>query len=127
MVLPCQVGFQETGYARAEDSLDHPQHTIFALPLDNPEVGLVAMHHPERSRKHDMKVIQKMVAMPMTIQNKARQQGIYESIHHDLLVDFRNCEFGSMNITHLFPQDKGFANIQQGYDHTKTGEEHSAL
>lgn len=75
-----------------------------------------AMHHPEIFSKHDMEVIQKMMAMPRTIENKSRQQGIYESIHRDLLVAFGNWEFDPMNITNPFPTNEGAVHIWQGYE-----------
>ncbi|KAL5206144.1 hypothetical protein ABZP36_034353 [Zizania latifolia] len=77
--------------------------------------SVAAMRHPEIFSKHDMKVLQKMMEMPV-IENKSRQQGIYESIHHDLLVAFGNWEFDPMNITNLFPQNEGSVHIWQGYE-----------
>ncbi|ONM42310.1 alpha/beta-Hydrolases superfamily protein [Zea mays] len=73
-----------------------------------------AMHHPEIFSKHDMEVLQKMMAMPRTIENKSRQQGIYESIHRDLLVAFGTWEFDPMNVTNPFPQNEGSVHIWQG-------------
>ncbi|KAG2614896.1 hypothetical protein PVAP13_3NG017300 [Panicum virgatum] len=75
-----------------------------------------AMHHPEIFSKHDMEVLQKMMAMPRTIVNKSRQQGTYESIHRDLLVAFGRWEFDPMNITNPFPQNEGSVHIWQGYE-----------
>lgn len=75
-----------------------------------------AMHHPEIFSKHDMEVIQKMMAMPRIIENKSRQQGISESIHRDLLVAFGNWEFDPMNITNPFPTNEGSVHIWQGYE-----------
>jgi len=49
-------------------------------------------------------------------QNKSRQQGIYESIHRDLLVAFGSWEFDPMNITNPFPQNEGSVHIWQGYE-----------
>ena len=49
-------------------------------------------------------------------QNKSRQQGIYESIHRDLLVAFGNWEFDPMNITNPFPTNEGSVHIWQGYE-----------
>ncbi|GJN28295.1 hypothetical protein PR202_gb16403 [Eleusine coracana subsp. coracana] len=62
-----------------------------------------AMRNPEIFSKHDVEVLQKMMAMPRTIENKSRQQGIYESIHRDLLVAFGSWEFDPMNVTNPFP------------------------
>ncbi|RLN30490.1 uncharacterized protein C2845_PM05G05400 [Panicum miliaceum] len=74
-----------------------------------------ALHHPEIFSKHDMEVLQKMMAMPRTMENKSRQQGTYESIHRDLLVAFGRWEFDPMNITNPFPQNEGSVHIWQGY------------
>jgi pimeloyl-ACP methyl ester carboxylesterase len=49
-------------------------------------------------------------------QNKSRQQGVYESIHRDLLVAFGNWEFDPMNITNPFPTNEGAVHIWQGYE-----------
>ncbi|KAF8707072.1 hypothetical protein HU200_030301 [Digitaria exilis] len=75
-----------------------------------------AMHHPEIFSKHDMEVLQKMMAMPRTIENKSRQQGTSESIHRDLLVAFGSWEFDPMNITNPFSQNEGSVHIWQGYE-----------
>ncbi|EAY82278.1 hypothetical protein EE612_057834 [Oryza sativa] len=74
-----------------------------------------AMRHPEIFSKHDLEVLQKMMAMPL-IENKSRQQGIYESTHRDLLVAFGKWEFDPMNITNPFPQNEGSVHIWQGYE-----------
>ncbi|KAG2623026.1 hypothetical protein PVAP13_3KG030200 [Panicum virgatum] len=75
-----------------------------------------AMHHPEIFSKHDLEVLQKMMTMPRTMENKSRQQGTYESIHRDLLVAFGRWEFDPMNITDPFPQNEGSVHIWQGYE-----------
>ncbi|KAK3118409.1 hypothetical protein QOZ80_9BG0698640 [Eleusine coracana subsp. coracana] len=75
-----------------------------------------AMRNPEIFSKHDVEVLQKIMAMPRTIENKSRQQGIYESIHRDLLVAFGSWEFDPMNVTNPFPENEGSVHIWQGYE-----------
>jgi len=56
--------------------------------------------------------------IPATYQflNKARQQGVFESLHRDLIVAFGNWEFDPMNISNPFPHNDGNVHIWQGYD-----------
>ncbi|KAJ3671333.1 hypothetical protein LUZ60_007412 [Juncus effusus] len=75
-----------------------------------------ASHDPGIFSKPDLDVLQKFMSSPLLTENKARQQGIYESIHRDLLVMFGNWEFDPMNITNPFPQNEGSVHIWQGYE-----------
>ncbi|KAJ3703572.1 hypothetical protein LUZ61_007277 [Rhynchospora tenuis] len=63
----------------------------------------------------DLKVLQKLLSSGLIIENKSRQQGIYESIHRDLRVMFGNWEFDPMNITNPFTQNEGSVHLWQGY------------
>ncbi|KAF3321783.1 Alpha/beta hydrolase family [Carex littledalei] len=65
--------------------------------------------------KSDLEVLQKLLSSHSFTENKSRQQGIYESIHRDLLVMFGNWEFDPMNITDPFPQNEGSVHLWQGY------------
>ncbi|XP_020111612.1 uncharacterized protein LOC109726442 [Ananas comosus] len=74
-----------------------------------------ATMHPDIFSKQDKEIFQKIMAMPMlTTENKARQQGEYESIHRDYLIAFGTWEFDPMNITNPFPNNEGSVHLWQG-------------
>ncbi|XXG65019.1 hypothetical protein AAC387_Pa05g2825 [Persea americana] len=52
---------------------------------------------------------------PPTTEDKARQQGDFESIHRDLMVGFSTWDFDPMDLSNPFPH-KGSFHIWQGYE-----------
>ncbi|KAJ8633626.1 hypothetical protein MRB53_026962 [Persea americana] len=52
---------------------------------------------------------------PTTTEDKARQQGDFESIHRDIMVGFSTWDFDPMDLSNPFPH-KGFVHIWQGYE-----------
>eukprot|EP00268_Persea_americana_P025998 TRINITY_DN25358_c0_g1_i2.p1 TRINITY_DN25358_c0_g1~~TRINITY_DN25358_c0_g1_i2.p1 ORF type:complete len:352 (-),score=65.07 TRINITY_DN25358_c0_g1_i2:592-1647(-) len=64
----------------------------------------------------DREIIQKMSAnQPTTTEDKARQQGDFESIHRDIMVGFSTWDFDPMDLSDPFPH-KGSVHIWQGYE-----------
>ncbi|KAJ4766740.1 alpha/beta-Hydrolases superfamily protein [Rhynchospora pubera] len=74
-----------------------------------------ASRDPGIFSESDLKVLHRLLSSGSFIENKSRQQGIYESIHRDLRVMFGNWEFDPMNITNPFPQNEGSVHLWQGY------------
>lgn len=50
------------------------------------------------------------------IQEKIKQQGVYESLHRDILAGYGKWEFDLMEITSPFPDNEGAVHIWQGYE-----------
>ncbi|KAE8009664.1 hypothetical protein FH972_006088 [Carpinus fangiana] len=49
------------------------------------------------------------------IQEKIKQQGVYESLHQDILACYGKWEFDLLDINNPFPNNEGTAHIWQGY------------
>lgn len=52
----------------------------------------------------------------LSLQNKVRQQGLFESLHRDLMVGFGTWEFDPMHLTNPLPQTSSSVHIWQGYE-----------
>ncbi|KAG6436104.1 hypothetical protein SASPL_100986 [Salvia splendens] len=64
----------------------------------------------------DLEIIKQLSATPKEGQEKVRQQGVHECLHRDLMVGFRNWEFGPMDISDPFPNKDGSVHLWQGYE-----------
>ncbi|KAJ0969743.1 hypothetical protein J5N97_022620 [Dioscorea zingiberensis] len=74
--------------------------------------------HPEIFSKQDREIL-RMRALTEKMnqfQKMARQQGVYESLHRDLMTLFSNWEFNPMKISNPFPNNEGSVHIWQGYE-----------
>ncbi|XP_010271683.1 PREDICTED: uncharacterized protein LOC104607688 [Nelumbo nucifera] len=49
-------------------------------------------------------------------QDKAKQQGVFESLHRDLMVGFGTWEFDPMELNNPFPHNESSVHIWQGYE-----------
>jgi len=49
------------------------------------------------------------------IQEKIKQQGVYESLHRDIMAGYDKWEFDLMDITNPFPDNDGAVHIWQGH------------
>ncbi|XP_077235792.1 putative lysophospholipase BODYGUARD 2 [Tasmannia lanceolata] len=74
--------------------------------------------HPDIFSRQDKELIQRMMALNTDgyVQDKARQQGDFESIHRDLMVGFGSWEFDPMEIDNPFPQNEASVHLWQGCD-----------
>ncbi|KAE9463354.1 hypothetical protein C3L33_04718, partial [Rhododendron williamsianum] len=72
--------------------------------------------NPEISSVNDKAIIEKMSEIPTPHQNKVRQQGLFESLHRDLMVGFGTWEFDPMHLTNPLPQTSSSVHIWQGYE-----------
>ncbi|CAK9179099.1 unnamed protein product [Ilex paraguariensis] len=76
----------------------------------------IVKSHPEIFSTRDKDILKKMAANLNRNQTKVRQQGIFESLHHDYMVGFGNWEFDPMNLSNPFPQESKIVHIWQGYE-----------
>ncbi|XP_058107947.1 uncharacterized protein LOC131251311 [Magnolia sinica] len=72
--------------------------------------------HPGTFSRQDREILQKMLAAEPPTQDKARQQGDYESLHRDLMVGFGKWSFDPMDLNNPFPHNEGSVHIWQGYE-----------
>ncbi|XP_072999574.1 uncharacterized protein [Typha latifolia] len=81
------------------------------------QTSQAAAGHPDIFPEQDKEVIRKREALhPSTgLPNKARQQGVFESLHRDLMVVFGNWEFDPLRMKNPFPNNEGSVHIWQGY------------
>lgn len=50
------------------------------------------------------------------IQEKIQQQGVYESLHRDILAGYGKWEFSPLDVDDPFPNNEGSVHIWQGYE-----------
>lgn len=72
--------------------------------------------HPEVLSRQDMETLKKMAGTPQPVPEKTRQQGIFESLHRDMIVGFGNWEFDPMELNNPFPDNESCVHIWQGYE-----------
>ncbi|XP_057953680.1 uncharacterized protein LOC131147988 [Malania oleifera] len=65
--------------------------------------------------KRDFETIKKMSQIQIPGEEKIRQQGVYESLHRDLMVGFGNWEFDPMELRSPFPHNEGSVHLWQGH------------
>lgn len=49
-------------------------------------------------------------------QEKIRQQGVYESLHRDIIAGYGKWEFDPLDLSNPFPNNEGSVHIWQGYE-----------
>eukprot|EP00262_Sarcandra_glabra_P013707 TRINITY_DN3869_c0_g1_i2.p1 TRINITY_DN3869_c0_g1~~TRINITY_DN3869_c0_g1_i2.p1 ORF type:complete len:350 (+),score=43.84 TRINITY_DN3869_c0_g1_i2:53-1102(+) len=77
----------------------------------------VVERNPEIFSRGDKEIIQKILAIRrLPTPDKARQQGVYESLHRDVMIGFGTWEFDPMNINNPFPHNEGSVHLWQGYE-----------
>ncbi|KAF5176433.1 Alpha/beta-Hydrolases superfamily protein [Thalictrum thalictroides] len=64
----------------------------------------------------DIETLKKMQGTPQPVQEKTRQQGVFESLHRDLIVGFGKWDFDLMNMKNPFPHNESSVHIWQGYE-----------
>ncbi len=72
----------------------------------------VIARNPALLSAQDIEIIQKMPANPY--QGHSTQQGVYESIHRDLLMAFGTWGFDPMDLENPFPNNEGSVHIWHG-------------
>ncbi|KAM0947486.1 putative hydrolase [Dioscorea sansibarensis] len=73
--------------------------------------------NPNIFSKQDKEIVKKRdFEKSMEIQRKARQQGVHESLHRDLMALFSNWEFDPMKISNPFSNNEGSVHLWQGYE-----------
>ncbi|KAF5447507.1 hypothetical protein F2P56_033058 [Juglans regia] len=75
----------------------------------------ILQRHPILFNKRDLETIQKMSKVPMPDEHKVRQQGVYESLHRDVIVHFGNWEFDPMELQNPFPNKEASVHLWQGH------------
>ncbi|KAF8397900.1 hypothetical protein HHK36_016825 [Tetracentron sinense] len=80
-----------------------------------PSLSAMSSNPPIFSRR-DKEILTKMSAIPDHGQDKVRQQGVFESLHRDLMVAYSNWEFDPMDLTNPFPENERSVHIWQGYE-----------
>ncbi|XP_039015024.1 uncharacterized protein LOC120145200 [Hibiscus syriacus] len=64
----------------------------------------------------DLEVLKKWSEAPSVGQEKIRQQGVYESLHRDIMVSYGKWEFDPSDLVNPFPNNEGSVHIWQGYE-----------
>lgn len=64
----------------------------------------------------DMEILTKMLETEWVDQDKAIQQGVFESMHRDLLVGFGNWGFDPLDLDNPFHQNESSVHIWHGYE-----------
>ena len=72
--------------------------------------------HPILFNKRDVETIQQMPQVPDPNEHKVRQQGVYESLHRDIIVHFGNWEFDPMELKNPFPNNEASVYLWEGHN-----------
>lgn len=64
----------------------------------------------------DLEVIKKLLEALSDGQDKISQQGVFESLHRDIIVGYRQWEFDPLDLKNPFPENEGSVHIWQGYE-----------
>ncbi|MFQ6619692.1 hypothetical protein Gotur_001223 [Gossypium turneri] len=64
----------------------------------------------------DLEILKKWSEAPSVGQEKIQQQGVYESLHRDIMVSYGKWEFDPMDLINPFPNNEGSVYIWQGYE-----------
>ncbi|XP_030957406.1 uncharacterized protein LOC115979493 isoform X1 [Quercus lobata] len=76
----------------------------------------ILQRHPIILNKRDLQTVQKMSQEPMPNEHKIRQQGVYESLHRDMMVHFGNWEFDPMELKNPFPDNEASVHLWHGHE-----------
>lgn len=66
--------------------------------------------------RRDLEIMKKLSEVPPIGQEKIRQQGVYESLHRDLIIGLGKWEFDPLDVRNPFPDNEGAVHIWQGYE-----------
>ncbi|KAK4788134.1 hypothetical protein SAY86_019453 [Trapa natans] len=72
--------------------------------------------HPILLNERDLKTIQALPKIPDSDEQKIRQQGVYESLHRDLMIHFGKWEFDPMELKSPFEDARGPVYLWQGHN-----------
>ncbi|KAF9590826.1 hypothetical protein IFM89_038698 [Coptis chinensis] len=72
--------------------------------------------HPGILSNQDKEILKKMEGTPQPDQEKTRQQGVFESLHRDLIVGFGDWGFEPMELNNPFTHNESSVHIWQGYE-----------
>ncbi|KAA3458613.1 Alpha/beta-Hydrolases superfamily protein isoform 1 [Gossypium australe] len=64
----------------------------------------------------DLEILKKWSEAPSVGQEKIQQQGVYESLHRDIMASYGKWEFDPMDLINPFPNNEGSVHIWQGYE-----------
>uniref|UniRef100_A0A2N9IQL7 AB hydrolase-1 domain-containing protein n=1 Tax=Fagus sylvatica TaxID=28930 RepID=A0A2N9IQL7_FAGSY len=71
---------------------------------------------PEMLTPQDLEIVKRWSEAPSVGQEKIKQQGVYESLHRDIIAGYGKWEFDPIDITNPSPDSKGSVHIWQGYE-----------
>ncbi|XP_059429667.1 uncharacterized protein LOC132163399 isoform X2 [Corylus avellana] len=63
----------------------------------------------------DLEILKSLLEAPSVGEEKIKQQGVYESLHRDILVGYGKWEFDLLDINNPFPNNDGAVHIWQAY------------
>lgn len=66
--------------------------------------------------RRDLEIIKKLSEVPPVGQEKIRQQGVFESLHRDIMVGYGKWELDLLDLRNPFPDNEGSVHIWQGYE-----------
>ncbi|KAJ4971858.1 hypothetical protein NE237_004957 [Protea cynaroides] len=72
--------------------------------------------HPVIFSRKDKEILTKMPDALRPGQDKVTQQGVFESLHRDLMVGFGHWSFDPLDLSSPFPESEGSVQIWQGYE-----------
>ncbi|CAN0916760.1 hypothetical protein LINGRAHAP2_LOCUS29886 [Linum grandiflorum] len=81
------------------------------FPSFSRTVGDMSVFSPQ-----DIEILAEMAKSPNPAQGRPAQQGIYESLHRDILAGYAKWEFDPMDLTNPFPNGEGVVHMWQGTD-----------
>ncbi|GAB4824709.1 hypothetical protein Ancab_007574 [Ancistrocladus abbreviatus] len=80
-----------------------------------PSLSITVGNLPVFSQR-DLEILKKLSESPPVGQEKISQQGVYESLHRDLMVGYGKWEFDPFDLENPFPNNEGSVHIWQGYE-----------
>ncbi|XP_042510526.1 uncharacterized protein LOC122085968 [Macadamia integrifolia] len=72
--------------------------------------------HPVIFSSKDKEILTKTPDTIRPGQDKVRQQGVFESLHRDMMIGFGTWDFDPMDLSNPFPQGEGSVYIWQGHE-----------
>ncbi|KAE8037444.1 hypothetical protein FH972_010031 [Carpinus fangiana] len=64
----------------------------------------------------DLEILKSFLETPIVDEEKIKQQGVYESLHRDILAGYGKWEFDLLDLNNPFPDKDGAVHIWQGYE-----------
>ncbi|KAJ6897272.1 hypothetical protein NC651_023209 [Populus alba x Populus x berolinensis] len=106
-----QGGLQETTSARPMETSDSPLRSWTAILVDEPEMVPVIFLCGDSAGS-----IWQYRQTNLEDDTVIRQQGVFESLHRDLMVGFGSWDFDPMELSNPFPHNESFVHIWQGFE-----------